>query len=371
MGKQPECVQGDLIYVVVRNNEHIEEIAVRLSQRIGELKTLVARRFNVNMRQLCLIYAGRVLADTENLFDCNMTHGCTVHLVIRDDQVDTCRFKNCVLQSIAASSTDNTRLEEEDTTDEADPVAHLLSNDKFLGTLRKLHPEFQNVVLNPDVVNIIRHPNMLQEYLKAFTDDFEDTSDDDQDADLENTMTGNFETLPRLQYPHSQEESCTFPSLVNRTNPNIYQFENNNNNPYSNPWATEGTQQFGTTHGINQVLNSSNPLSSIEDGASDSNNLQTFVESTPNLSSTNLGHYLSSIFENLETMDSASGLRDYMAQMAQQRPPPPIQPPQVRYRNQLDQLQRMGYTDPDANLRALCRTFGDLNGAVRILAREE
>lgn len=190
MGKQPECVQGDLIYVVVRNNEHIEEIAVRLSQRIGELKTLVARRFNVNMRQLCLIYAGRVLADTENLFDCNMTHGCTVHLVIRDDQVDTCRFKNCVLQSIAASSTDNTRLEEEDTTDEADPVAHLLSNDKFLGTLRKLHPEFQNVVLNPDVVNIIRHPNMLQEYLKAFTDDFEDTSDDDQDADLENTMTG-------------------------------------------------------------------------------------------------------------------------------------------------------------------------------------
>lgn len=46
------------------------------------------------------------------------------------------------------------------------------------------------------------------------------------------------------------------------------------------------------------------------------------------------------------------------------------QPPEERYRNQLEQLNAMGFTDRQQNLNALIETFGDLNGAIeRLLNR--
>lgn len=45
------------------------------------------------------------------------------------------------------------------------------------------------------------------------------------------------------------------------------------------------------------------------------------------------------------------------------------QPPEQRYRDQLEQLAAMGFMNRDANIQALTACFGDINAAVeRLLA---
>lgn len=45
----------------------------------------------------------------------------------------------------------------------------------------------------------------------------------------------------------------------------------------------------------------------------------------------------------------------------------PSQPPEERYRAQLEQLTQMGFVNREANLQALIATFGDINAAVERL----
>lgn len=42
-------------------------------------------------------------------------------------------------------------------------------------------------------------------------------------------------------------------------------------------------------------------------------------------------------------------------------------PPEQRYRDQLEQLVAMGFTNREANIQALTATFGDVNAAVERL----
>lgn len=43
------------------------------------------------------------------------------------------------------------------------------------------------------------------------------------------------------------------------------------------------------------------------------------------------------------------------------------QPPEQRYRTQLEQLSAMGFVNREANLQALIATFGDVNAAIERL----
>ena len=47
--------------------------------------------------------------------------------------------------------------------------------------------------------------------------------------------------------------------------------------------------------------------------------------------------------------------------------PADSRPPEVRYASQLEQLQGMGFTDGQANLRALLLSGGSVEGAVNVL----
>ncbi|CAG0915192.1 unnamed protein product [Notodromas monacha] len=67
-------------------------------------------------------------------------------------------------------------------------------------------------------------------------------------------------------------------------------------------------------------------------------------------------------------------MADFMSRMVQQlssmTPGESAQPPEQRYRVQLDQLLAMGFVNREANLRALVATFGDVNAAVeRLIAQ--
>jgi len=61
-----------------------------------------------------------------------------------------------------------------------------------------------------------------------------------------------------------------------------------------------------------------------------------------------------------------------VAGMAGQGPNASSQPPEERYRSQLEQLTAMGFVNREANLQALIATFGDINAAVeRLLSNSQ
>jgi len=47
------------------------------------------------------------------------------------------------------------------------------------------------------------------------------------------------------------------------------------------------------------------------------------------------------------------------------------QPPEERYRTQLEQLTAMGFVNREANIRALVASFGDVNGAIERLLQSQ
>ena len=48
-----------------------------------QFKEAVAKKFNAQPEQLCLIFAGKIMKDHENLTNHNIKDGLTVHLVIK------------------------------------------------------------------------------------------------------------------------------------------------------------------------------------------------------------------------------------------------------------------------------------------------
>lgn len=60
-----------------------------------------------------------------------------------------------------------------------------------------------------------------------------------------------------------------------------------------------------------------------------------------------------------------SGLSDYPSQQPQ--PQQTAEPAEVRYRDQLAQLEEMGFSEKTANVRALLATGGNVQAAIEYL----
>lgn len=70
------------------------------------------------------------------------------------------------------------------------------------------------------------------------------------------------------------------------------------------------------------------------------------------------------------------GLMDFASMLQQMNiagagggaaPTAQLQPPEERFRSQLEQLVTMGFNDREANIRALTASFGDINAAIEHL----
>jgi ubiquilin len=62
-----------------------------------------------------------------------------------------------------------------------------------------------------------------------------------------------------------------------------------------------------------------------------------------------------------------SGFPDYLSQQQQQQQQQPTEPPEVRFRDQLAQLEEMGFSEKPANVRALLATGGNVQAAIEYL----
>lgn len=72
----------------------------------------------------------------------------------------------------------------------------------------------------------------------------------------------------------------------------------------------------------------------------------------------------------LASMMSGSGAQSPLMQQAS-TPAEPLEAPEIRFASQLQQLQEMGFYDPDANIRALLACGGNVNLAVERLFQQQ
>ena len=62
-----------------------------------QFKETIAESFSSTVPQLCLIFAGKILKDTDTLSDVGVKDGLTIHLVIKAVKVSSNLFVNFVM----------------------------------------------------------------------------------------------------------------------------------------------------------------------------------------------------------------------------------------------------------------------------------
>lgn len=136
----------------------------------------------------------------------------------------------------------------------------------------------------------------------------------------------------------------------------------------SNPEAIEAMMQI--TRGMEQLQRTAPALFNMMSANSGGNlfgagnSTSTTTNSTTNTTTPNVNSI--SQLNNLMSQMFSGGLPGANNTATQQSQ----QPPEERYRNQLEQLSQMGFPDRAQNLQALIETLGDVNGAIeRLLNR--
>ncbi|CAG2111459.1 unnamed protein product [Medioppia subpectinata] len=104
-----------------------------------------------------------------------------------------------------------------------------------------------------------------------------------------------------------------------------------------------------------------NPLNMTSQPSSETNTGTGGTGGTTNASATT-----ATTANSANSVNSAAALSQMMAQMFS-----PQNPPEDRYRSQLEQLANMGFMNREANLQALIATFGDVNAAVERLLQPQ
>lgn len=273
------------ITVTVKTPKDKEVIEVCENATVSQFKELVAAKFNADVEQLCLIFAGRILKDAETLASQNIKDGLTIHLVVkaatRTQEPAASRPPADVgqtpyglgslgglagLESIGLGSTNFMELQNRMQTELLsnpdllrqvldNPLVQRLMNDpENIRTLITSHPQMQELMeRNPEInhmlnnpellrqtMEVTRNPSMLQELMR---------SNDRAISNLE-SIPGGYNALQRM-YRDIQEPMLSAATEQFSRNPFAGLVENNstaanpqlgteNREPLPNPWSTGG-----------------------------------------------------------------------------------------------------------------------------------
>ncbi|KAI5696364.1 hypothetical protein M8J75_012024 [Diaphorina citri] len=88
MAEAQQESEKKLITIVVKTPKEKQNIEIEEDASVTDFKEAVAKKFNALPEQLCLIFAGKIMKDHENLSNHNMKDGLTVHLVIKTTAPD-------------------------------------------------------------------------------------------------------------------------------------------------------------------------------------------------------------------------------------------------------------------------------------------
>lgn len=260
-----------------------------------QFKELVAAKFEADVEQLCLIFAGKIMKDDETLKDHNVKDGLTVHLVIKSkpqaeperptrpaaDVRQTPFGLNQLgglagLGALGAGSNTFMDLQAQmqnelmsnpemiRTVLDNPLVSQMMSNPDTMRTLLTSNPQMQDLMQrNPEISHMLNNPELLRQTMElarnpAMLQELM-RSHDRAMSNLE-SVPGGYSALQRI-YRDIQEpmlnaatESFSanpFSGLVDNSSGTNPQQGSENRDPLPNPWARGGSgnnQRQGSTN---------------------------------------------------------------------------------------------------------------------------
>lgn len=276
--------KGTKISLTVKTPKEKEVIEVNDKATVAEFKELVSKKFNADVEQLCLIFAGRILKDAETLVSQNIKDGLTIHLVIKSATRSSESTSNrppadisqtpynlggigglSGLEALGMSSTNfmdlQSRMQSEllgnpdllrqvldnplvqRLMNDPENMRALITSNPQMQELMERNPEINHMLNNPELLRqtmeLARNPSMLQELMR---------SHDRAISNLE-SIPGGYNALQRM-YRDIQEPMLSaaseqfgrnpFSGLVdsanNATGANPQQ-GTENREPLPNPWS--------------------------------------------------------------------------------------------------------------------------------------
>ncbi|XP_063224696.1 ubiquilin-1 [Bacillus rossius redtenbacheri] len=279
------------ITLTVKTPKEKQTIEVEEDASIKTFKELVAKKFNAEPEQLCLIFAGKIMKDHENLRNHNIKDGLTVHLVIKTTTRSSSDQSGATpprppadvgatpfglgslgglvgLESLGMGSANFMELQQrmqrellgnpdmmrqildnplvQRLMNDPENMRQLITSNPQMQELMERNPEISHMLNNPDLLRqtmeLARNPSMLQELMR------------NHDRALSNleSIPGGYNALQRM-YREIQEPMLSAASEQFSRNPFAALVENagtegannpqqgqENRSPLPNPWSAGG-----------------------------------------------------------------------------------------------------------------------------------
>lgn len=232
----------------------------------------------------------------------------------------------------------------------------------------------QQMMANPQLMQNMLNAPYMQSMLQALS----------ADPNVARQVLGSNPLLQNDPILQAQMETMLPQFMQQMQNPEIQSMLTNPEALSAIQQIQQGIQQLRTSApglvnqiGINQSLPNlfpATPPPSATSGTTPSatNNTTTTSSSTP---ASNTTPSNTTTAPTATTTPSANPSADVFSQfmrnmftgLSAQGPNAASQPPEERYRSQLDQLTSMGFVNREANIQALVATFGDINAAIERL----
>ncbi|XP_047455321.1 ubiquilin-4-like [Mugil cephalus] len=347
---------GSTIVVTVKAPGGKEEINISEDSSVAEFKQEISKKFNANQEQLVLIFAGKVLKDGDSLKQHGIKDGLTVHLVIKAAPKSTAAAAPQPSSSsqtsqetprrsspTVADSTSQTPTQPASAAGGLGDLSSLLGlgsgSSSFLEMQQQVqrqlmsNPQMMSQVMgSPLVQNMMSNPELMRQMMGG-------------SPQMQQLLERNPEAASMLNNPELMRQMQNPETLSTLTNPRVMQ-------------ALVQIQQ-----GL-QVLQTEAPgfMTRMSPGG-------LTVPPVPPVS----GGIVPPVTPPAPSTASGSSasqqqLMQQMLQMFSGRGSS-LQTPEVRFQQQLDQLNAMGFINREANLQALIATGGDVNAAIeRLLA---
>lgn len=352
------------IQVTVKTQKEQQKIDTTEDTTVQNFKTIIAEKFNANVENLLLIFAGKVMKDNKTLKDHNVENGFTIHLVVKTTppQVDS-NDNNGANQEhdpffASFSGMDSplgalfgmgggvpeayyhTLLDE-------NAVRTIMAQIPQIQTMIESNPEFSQILNNPQLIrqtlNMASNPGLMQEMMRQ------------QDRAMSNieSIPGGSQFLEQMfrnvQEPmmNAMDENL-IPNRYTATGPtressgNVQQ-GTENRDALPNPWQ--------------QNVQSPNPPANEQSRINDLADLFQRMMNSTEINQDILTNQMANQNPDSNT-DALAGLLGRLRATLDQQQPQNLTTYEERYAAQLDQLTQMGFPNRDANLRALILTFG-------------
>lgn len=328
----------------VKTPKGLEKIEISEDSSVAQFKQEISKKFEAKLDQLVLIFAGKILKDGDTLHQRGIKDGFTVHLVIKTAPKSTggstsqtssssAAPENSSSSSSSASVADRTGGGTSQTpTQPANAMSGLGDLSGLLGlsmsssNLMEMQQQVQSQLMsnpqlmsqimgNPLIQNMMSNPDLMRQMFAG--------SPQMQQLVEQNANMQNPETLSMLSNPRAMQALIQIQQGLQTLETEVPGFMSRSLRGLTVPPTTGGS------------IPPENPRPPAMAAASSPSQQQ--------------------LMQQMLQMFAGGG--------------PSLQTPEVRFQQQLDQLNAMGFINREANLQALIATGGDVNAAVeRLLA---